>query len=284
MNRRNASCLKSLVLVAALGATAGPAVAAKNDVLVVPAVARMVGLAFDVQALRDVVLITYRGNAASKTPLLHVWNPTSGAWKQLSAEEYAFGQFMSTKPGTFYIVGTDSNLPSSVEKGAELAQKVIRINTLNVAETANTFNETMKFSEREWQALSDRHGLQTRDMNFEKRKWGRYGPPGSHGKNPRVAPAPATSTVAALAKEEATPSTVQTPDAAKSVEEPAAEPVAEPAAEPVATPDTSAAPIPDTSASQSLDPEDLPEAKPLKTVIRDESAVPAAAPVNPEDK
>lgn len=159
---------------------AGHAEAArKQDVLVVPARQRTVALAFDVRALRDLVMITYRGTAATEAPLMHVWSPSANAWQELSAEAYAFGQFMSTQPGKLFLIGTDRDLPASVIAGASQAAEVVRIDSISMAEMANTFNQHMKFSPREWRTLSERHGLQTRDLNYERRKWGRFGPPPS---------------------------------------------------------------------------------------------------------
>lgn len=283
MLKRHTICLLSLVLVSTLAGITGAAAAAKSDVLVVPDRQRMVALAFDVQALRPIVLVTYRGNALSKAPLLHVWNSRSNAWNQISPEDFLFGRYMPAQPNNLYLVGADSDLPPSVIEGAGQARNVIRINSLNIAAAANIFNETMKFSGREWKTLSTRHGLQTRDLNVDKRKWGRFGPPGSRIEPPRAA-REATVSEDVMAKEDATLETaVDASNAEIPAEETAAPPAEEaavrtaeeaaviPAGENAAPPEAASPFIPDASAGQPLDPDDLPATMP-------------AADLPPEDK
>lgn len=180
--------LVTLAALPLLGAGSAQA-ARKQDVLVVPARQRTVALAFDVRAMRDLVMITYRGTASTKNPLMHVWSPSANAWQELSAEAYAFGQFSPSQPGTLFLIGSDSDLPASVIEGASQASKVVRIDSISMAEIANMLNEHLKFSPREWKALADRHGLQTTDLNYERRKWGRFGPPPSARTGVQTAPA-----------------------------------------------------------------------------------------------
>jgi len=157
---------------------AGNALAARQqDVLVVPARQRTVALALDVRAMRDLVMITYRGTASTGTPLMHIWTPSANAWQELAPEAYAIGQFMPSQPGTLFLIGSDQDLPASVIQGAAQAAKVVRIDSVSIPEIANTLNQHLKFSTREWKALAERHGMQTRDLNYERRKWGRFGPP-----------------------------------------------------------------------------------------------------------
>jgi len=267
--------------------TAGSAQAARKDVLVVPARQRTVALAFDVQAMRDLVMITYRGTASTGSPLMHVWTPSAKAWRELSPEEYAFGQFMTSQPGTLFLVGTDHDLPASVIEGAAQAAKVIRIDSISMAEVANTLDQHLKFSTREWKALSERHGLQTRDLNYERRKWGRFGPP------PSARPAEPEKTVfpddefpqdmtespdAATDTADAVPAEPKTDDATTSVdggtptEAPA--PVIEPAIEPVIEPETPEPFVLDASAGAPLEPEAaVPPAVPA---IEEKGATPPA--------
>ena len=153
--------------------------AASRDVLVVPARRRTVAMALDVRALRELTLITYRGTAATEVPLMHVWSPSANAWQELANEDYQFGQFMPSQPQTLFLIGTDRDLPASVIEGASQAASVVRIDSVSMADIANTLNGHFEFSSREWRALAERHGLQTTDLNYERRKWGRFGPPPS---------------------------------------------------------------------------------------------------------
>lgn len=168
--------LIALTLVPFLAAGSAQA-ARQQDVLVVQARQRTVALALDVRAMRDMVMITYRGTASTGTPLMHVWSPSANAWQELAPEAYAVGQFMPSQPGTLFLIGSD--VPASVIDGAAQAAKVVRIDSVSIPEIANTLNQHLNFSTREWKALAERHGMQTRDLNYEQRKWGRFGPPSS---------------------------------------------------------------------------------------------------------
>lgn len=178
MHGRPVSRLNLIALVLVPFLAAGSVQAARRqDVLVVPARQRTVALALDVRAMRDMVMITYRGTASTGTPLMHVWSSSANAWQELAPEAYAIGQFMPLQPGTLFLIGSD--VPASVIDGAAQAAKIVRIESVSIPEIANTLNQHLNFSAREWKALAERHGMQTRDLNYEKRKWGRFGPPSS---------------------------------------------------------------------------------------------------------
>lgn len=264
--------------------------ARKQDVLVVPARQRTVALAFDVRALRDLVMITYRGTAATETPLMHVWSPSANAWQELAPEAFAFGQFMSEQPGTLFLIGSDRDLPASVIAGASQAAQVVRIDSISMAEIANTLNQHLKFSPREWRTLAERHGIQTRDLNYEQRKWGRFGPP------PSARPAAPETTPSTEAVEAEDPTAEDTTDStelmtpAEPARAVATEPVAiqpEPAvAEPEATPPF----VLDASVGAPLEPEtSVPADETAAPVIEEKGATPPAAlpsidELLPEDK
>jgi len=154
--------------------------AAKGDgsVLVVPARYRVIQLAFDVAALRDVTLVSYENSDAGKDPVLYRWDRLSSAWKSMTVDEYAVGSFSVTTPREMILVGSGKDLPATLIAGASQAKKVIRIESLNIVDMVNSLNKSMKFTPREWQILSERHGFTYKDKNEERRRWGRYGPPG----------------------------------------------------------------------------------------------------------
>ena len=154
--------------------------AAKGDgsVLVVPSRYRVIQLAFDIAALRDVALVSYDKSDAGKDPVLYRWDVLSSAWKSLTVDEYAVGSFSVTTPSEMILVGSGSDLPAVLIAGASQAKKVSRIESLNVVDMVNSLNKSMKFTPGEWQILSERHGFTYKDKNEERRRWGRYGPPG----------------------------------------------------------------------------------------------------------
>jgi hypothetical protein len=74
------------------------------------------------------------------------------------------------------LVGYSADLSATVIAGASQAKKVTRIDTLNLVTIVNTLDKSMKFTPREWKVLAKRHRLEIKDMNYERRRWGRYGP------------------------------------------------------------------------------------------------------------
>lgn len=267
MNRRTICrfTLVALTLVPFLAAGSAQA-ARQQDVLVLPARQRTVALALDVRAMRDMVMITYRGTASTATPLMHIWSSSANAWKELAPEAYAIGQFMPSQPGTLFLIGSD--VPASVIEGAAQAAKVVRIDSVSIPEIANTLNQHVKFSSREWKALAERHGMQTRDQNYERRKWGRFGPPTS-ARSAEEVPQEVTES---MENAVAAPVVAELLKAAKNNVE---------ATAPVTKPVEAAAPIVlDASAGPSLEPDAavLPAAtvQPAPPVIKEKASVPQA--------
>jgi len=148
-----------------------------DDVLIVPARHTVIQLAGDIEALRGIALIAYSRHMDTKETVLHAWNSQERAWDRLTLNEYAMGTFVQGELNEMIIVGNDTDLPSEILASASMAKKVTRINTLSSVEIVNTLNKSMSFRPREWRALSERHGLKTKDLNYEKRRYGRYGPP-----------------------------------------------------------------------------------------------------------
>jgi len=177
--------------IAILGLTlAIPAFAAKKGnitVLVVPARHTVVRFAFDIAAIRDVTLVAYGGETPQGEQLLHVWNAEAKKWTFLSMDEFSFGQFLPDVPDTVILIGASRDMPEFITANAPAAKRVINIPSINPMPMANRLNERMRFSPREWRMLAKRHGLKIKDLNEERRRYGRYGPPGKRVERPRAA-------------------------------------------------------------------------------------------------
>ena len=152
--------------------------AGENSVLVVPARYTVVQFAFDIEFLRDATLISYEKSDAGKDPVLYLWDSADSAWKSISLDEYSVGSFSRYVPKEMVLIGSRRELPASIIDGASQAEKVTRIDTLNIADIANTLDKSMKFTLPEWKALANKHRFTIKDENEERRRWGRYGPPG----------------------------------------------------------------------------------------------------------
>ncbi len=245
MNRIQVVGLAVAAMLAAPGALT-PVAAGGESVVVVPAREGVVKLGFDIAALRGAILISYQMPTGGEgQPVMHIWNVDAKAWKPLSLDEYSFGQFFTTDPDRIYLVGPDAAVPAVVVAGAEqVGCPVVRIGTLGAAGALNEFHKTMKFSWREWQALSKRHGVAVEDQNEARRRWGRYGPP---KKASDAKPEPANGASATDGKSEgavageATESLAEGEESLAPVVEQA--PVPEPAVETVAPADPSVEPV-----------------------------------------
>jgi hypothetical protein len=165
-----------------------------QDVLVVPARHRIVQFAFDISALRDTALVAYDEAPDGEGTVLHAWDDDAESWILLTADEFAIGAFSDLELRDMFLLGSDDDLPSIIITGASQAKSVTRIDSLNLKDVANGLNASMRFKSREWKALSKRHGLQIKDLNYERRRWGRYGPPSKKQ--------PATETSAAPMEEQ----------------------------------------------------------------------------------
>jgi len=159
--------------------------AGENGVLVVPARYTVVQLGFDIVALRNATLISYEKSDAGKDPVLYVWDSLASAWGSLSVDEYSMGSFSPSVPKEIILIGSEQDLPASIIEGASQAEKVTRIDTLNVADIVNQLNKSMKFTPPEWKALANKHGFSIKDRNEARRRWGRYGPPGEKKQAPK---------------------------------------------------------------------------------------------------
>ncbi len=191
-----------LIAVAILCITTASAARRNSaDVLVVPSRYTIIQFAFDIAALRHLTLVAYDNGENAQEPLLYTWDANNGAWKRITVDEYAVGAFSAEEPDEMILVGSDELLPAAVIAGASQARNVTRIETLNLMTVANTLHKRLDFSPREWKLLAKRHGLQIKDMNYERRRWGRYGPPGKERTKPVEAVAESAEEAIAEAEE-----------------------------------------------------------------------------------
>jgi hypothetical protein len=173
-------------LIAAITVCGTSAYAAgENGILVVPSRYTVVQLAFDIAALRNATLISYEKSDAGKDPVLYIWDSLTSAWESMSIDEYSTGSFSPVVPKEIILIGSGDDLPAAIIDGASQAKKVSIINTLNIADIVNSLNKSMKFTPPEWKALANKHGFTIKDNNEERRRWGRYGPPGTKKKSPK---------------------------------------------------------------------------------------------------
>jgi hypothetical protein len=225
----------------------------KQTLIVIPARYTAVQFAFDVARLRPCDLVSYDRVLETKETVLYRWNSGTRAWDKLTAEDYASGAAFKVRPARVIIVGSDEMVPAEVSNTSALCSDVTRIPSLAILTMVNGFNDKLRFDNDEWKWLAGRHNLELSDANAERRKWGRYGPPGAQKQQP-VTPTPAIEAAPAAQAEPAAAA-----PAAK-VEAPAAPaPAATPAPPPAAKEEIKATPpakAPEAAKPQDKAPED----------------------------
>jgi hypothetical protein len=167
-------------VLAAAAAWAGPRGEAVQGpvVFVVPAREAVVRLAMDMTSLRSSYVISYQAIQGSDTPLIHTWDGASRSWIETNIEDYGAGARFSRVPSTAFFMGTETEFPAKLEDYAGWAAHKVRLANLNVVPCLNAFHEVLNFAPSEWRWLARRYDLDLKDNNVERRRYGRYGPPG----------------------------------------------------------------------------------------------------------
>lgn len=152
---------------------------AETTVMVLPARYRVVQLAFDLDRFDDLILVSYQQAPGSDNLALHQWD--GEAWQALSIADYAAGQLTAGQTiSQAVLVGDDETLPNSILNGTGWAPRVHRIESLNIVDMVNQAAVILHLSPRQIRWLAGRYKLQLEDQNWERRRWGRYGPPPGH--------------------------------------------------------------------------------------------------------
>ncbi len=170
--------LMGLTISFLLLGSASFAKAGRNDVLVLPARARMIRLGFDIQSLRGVTLVSYSKTDDPIRPLMHVWNRSDRSWTRFEIEQFSHSRLIPPQPQNVYVVGLAGEVPDAILAAASRANRVLPIKSLSVSDILMALEPDMSFSIREWRSLAERHNLELQELNYERRRWGRFGPPG----------------------------------------------------------------------------------------------------------
>jgi len=153
--------------------------------LLMPARHAIVKYAFDIAALRPTTIVAYGGRTEDGDLLLHYWSTSDKRWVLLSLDDLAFGHYLPGPVQTLVVLGSSKSMPATIRDQAPPAENTISQEELDLAKLTNLLNLDMAFSAQEWKILAQRHGLKTRDLNAERRRYGRYGPPGKKAKRPQ---------------------------------------------------------------------------------------------------
>ncbi len=157
----------AICLGAATGGLASEDGRGKGVLLVAPARMRVLQLAFDLDWLRSISLVSYRGDAKSEQPLLHLWADSD--WRHVGMSNFAGGRFLGSAPDTVVLIGDDEMLPAVIEESIPWSCPVLRIETIEVAELINRLDLIFEFKEDEWKWLSRRYNLVLTDIYEDRR-------------------------------------------------------------------------------------------------------------------
>ena len=150
------------------GSLAADVVASEATLVVVPARYRMIQLAFDLAALRDTAVVSYRWERKATPPEFYRWAGTE--WVALPVDAYA-----KMAAGPVIIVGID--VPPAVLAVSAATAKPLVLATFDMAELVNQIDKVLRFTPAEWKWLAARYDLVLTDSNAERRHYGRYGSP-----------------------------------------------------------------------------------------------------------
>jgi hypothetical protein len=162
-------------LIASSGALAGDTRPA-SVVMVVPAQYAFVRAALDFSALRDVTVISYMTGTNGTT--LYSWNAKARQWDNLTPGNYTRGTPVAGTQPRLLVMGTEATATAKLaDEGKKWASDTQIMNTFDIVALVNAMNDTLKFSVSEWDWLAKRYSLTLKDVNAERRRYGRYGAP-----------------------------------------------------------------------------------------------------------
>ena len=138
-----------------------------STLMIVPARYRVLQLAFDMNWMKSVSIMSFRGDAKTAKPYLHLW--TGSDWRHVGMEEFSSGLFMSPSPATVILVGDSKTVPASLVEAIAWDCKTARLETLDVGELVNRLNSLLHFNDEELALLARRYNLNLDDIYAKER-------------------------------------------------------------------------------------------------------------------
>lgn len=177
----SAKSLRTAVIFVALtvmGGLVGRGEPVRRSVMIVPARHTIMQIAFDMVRLRGVSLVSYRESEAGDTLAAYSWDAPGRRWIKVDAGDYGDGALFGDAHFVV-LVGRDTKIMDGILEAEGWSGPVREIPTMDIAPIVNGLNDIYNFNGREWRWLAARYRLQIEDLNYERRKYGRYGRPRS---------------------------------------------------------------------------------------------------------
>lgn len=169
--------LSGMVLALVLSVNCVIAASSTSTVLIIPLRYKVVQVAFDVATLRGVNLISYQKIQGSNDLLLHAWNSSVGAWQEIAPADLQTGGVFNSIAAA--VIGPDGGEFIDYVGGRTWGGAVKLLPTYDVAKILSGLSSCYHFKPYEWEWLARRYGLSVKDTNYEQRRYGKYGTPGS---------------------------------------------------------------------------------------------------------
>jgi len=154
---------------AAEGGEKGP-----STLVFIPARLKVVAFMQDVYRLRKITLVSYQGNVKSMEPSLYGWN--GSVWKRTTFDDLRAGDAM---PERIIVVGDASITPASVIDFSAQCENGLQIESLDTTVMASAIEKLLLLTPKEVKWLARKQSLVVTDRNAERRRYGRWGKPGS---------------------------------------------------------------------------------------------------------
>ena len=144
--------------------------------MVVPARYTIIQLAFRLACLRPVTVIAYGDGSNVMSPVMHIWDGDAYNWTKINFAEYNSGSVFRKMPKTIIIIGNNKALLKNFIPS--WYSTVNQMPIVDIMTLVNNLDSSLKFTPSEWKWLARRYELKLKDLNAERRRYGRYGKPG----------------------------------------------------------------------------------------------------------
>ena len=172
--------LKTFVAAATVAASLAvqPVGAKQGDytLIVAPARFSVVQLSFDLIRKRPAVLVSYRGEASTKEPLLYAWNGTE--WVFVSVQDYRDARFLQDTPKQVVFIGDENTLPAALRDATGWSKNIETFKAVDNAALVNEFGRLFSWTPDEWAWFSSRYNLKLQDEAEPYRHSSWYDQPG----------------------------------------------------------------------------------------------------------
>lgn len=156
----------------ALHGTPASAEADGLTLLVMPARYSTLQLGFDIARTFPTVLVSYRGDASSPTPVIDAWD--GSAWVPVSVADYQDGRFLTASPRRAILIGDDRLLPPAMREVERWCPSVNIVPATDTPTILNHVGRWLDFSSADWKWFAARYRLQLKDLNADARRTSWY--------------------------------------------------------------------------------------------------------------